>query len=176
MEEDTITIAMTQEDLSRPLETYRSGGMTDHNLGGWSPASLLELRTINSAYRAPINVYPLLKIIEEFAGYESNWDSYDAPPFDPIVIDRTKDLVTQLALNGVPEPNLIPAGSGAIILEWLTSKVHLEIHIDPEDDDLVYISEQDTTHKVEYIGPLDKINNGHRQTLARVLSRLIYCQ
>ena len=120
------------------------------------------------------NLDILLDQFDQFSRFERDWDSYDSPPFDLIVIERAKELVTKLLQHGIPVPNLIPASSGSIILDWRTEEVHLEIDIDPEGDDVVYISGQYITDEIEYIGPLDEISNGHRRTLNQVLCLLKY--
>lgn len=170
-----MTIALIKEEPFYPLQRYPFGTINDDKIRGWSPASHMGKRKINPSHRALIdNIYPLMEIIDEFAGYELDWDSYGAPPFDSIVLERAKSMIIYLSSHGIPRPNLIPASSGAIIFDWRTQVVHLEIHIDPEQDDLVYISDYELEDDFEYIGPLDEISNGHRQILSRALQLLIY--
>lgn len=170
-----MTIAITKEEPFYPLQAPSPEVINDNNVRGWSPASLMGKRKINPSQRPLIdNIHPLMEIIDEFADYGSDWDSYDAPPFDSIVLERAKSMIIHLSSHGVPSPNLIPASSGAIIFDWRTQFVHLEIHIDPEQDDLVYISDHELAEDFEYIGPLDEISNGYRQILSRALGLLIY--
>lgn len=171
-----MTITMKREEFHVPYLPNQPEPATARDLSLVSPDSLsLQEQNAQPAYRLPKdNLDILLDIIDQFSRYERDWDSYDSPPFDLIVIERAKELVTKLLQHGIPGPNLIPASSGSIILDWRTREVHLEIDIDPEGDDVVYISGQYITDEIEYIGPLDKISNGHRRTLNQVLCLLKY--
>ena len=112
-----------------------------------------------------------LKRISELS---RNWDSYDSSPFEPTVIERTKRLVSQLVQRGVPEPNVVPASSGAIIIEWRTDNVRLEIELDPLGEDIVYVQAADQYQPVEYMGPINQITNGDRRALNRALAYLLH--
>ena len=167
---------MKKEEYRVPYLATRPKAAHDRDLSWVSPVSLsLQEQNAHPAYQLPKdNLDILLDQIDQFSRFERDWDSYDSPPFDLIVIERAKELVTKLLQHGIPGPNLIPASSGSIILDWRTREVHLEIDIDPEGDDVVYISGQYIADEIEYIGPLDKISNGHRRTLNQVLCLLKY--
>lgn len=140
------------------------------------PISLsLQEQNAQLAYQLPKEKLDFfLDQIDQFSRFEWNWDSYDSPPFDRIVIERAKELVTKLLQHGIPGPNLIPTSSGSILLDWRTKEVHLEIDIDPEEDDVLYISGEHIADEIEYIGPLNEISNSHRRALNQVLCRLKY--
>lgn len=112
--------------------------------------------------------------IQRFAQLSANWDSYDASPFDPVVVARAKELVTDLMRVGIPEPNLIPASSGSIILEWWTDILHLEIDIDPQGEDVVFIELQEGNTSAEYVGNLAGITNKYRRLLNTAFACLVY--
>ena len=171
-----MTITMKKEEFRVPYLATRPKATHAHDLSSMSPFSLSPQEyNVQLAYQLPKdNLDILLDQIDQFSRFERDWDSYDSPPFDSIVIERTKELVTKLLQHGIPGPNLIPASSGSIILDWRTEEVHLEIDIDPEGDDVVYISGQYITDEIEYIGPLDEISNGHRRTLNQVLCLIKY--
>lgn len=171
-----MTITMKKEEFRVPCLATRPNADLARDLPWVSLVSLsLQEQNAQPAYWLPKeNLDILLDIIDQFSRYERDWDSYDSPPFDLIVIERAKKLVTKLLQLGIPGPNLIPASSGSIILDWRTREVHLEIDIDPEGDDVVYISGQYIGGEMEYIGPLDEISNGHRRTLNQVLCLLKY--
>lgn len=171
-----MTITMKKEEYRVPYLAAQLKVTHARDPSWVSPVSLsLQDQNTQLAYPLPKdNLGILLDKIDQFSRFERDWDSYDSPPFDFIVIERAKELVIKLLQHGIPGPNLIPASSGSIILDWRTREVHLEIDIDPEGDDVVYISGQYIADEIEYIGPLDEISNGHRRTLNQVLCLLKY--
>ena len=114
--------------------------------------------------------------MQRFTELGENWDSYDGPPFDQGVIARAEQLVTDLLRVGIPEPNLIPASSGSIILEWWTDILHLEIDIDPLGEDSVHIELEEIDISVEYVGHLADITNGYRRLLNTAFACLVHTE
>ena len=140
---------------------------------GWTPENL-PLPNINTP---DMNNYlqTLLDRITEYTTLKRNWDSYDAPPFNQTLIDRTKHFVTVLTSKGIPPQHIIPA-PGTIISEWSNDSIHLEIHLDQDEDDLIYIEHRLIGQQTEYIGPLTEVNNRLRTELNNALISFIPIQ
>jgi hypothetical protein len=46
------------------------------------------------------------------------WDSYGGMPLGPRVLNVARAFLTQMLLNGLPFPSLVPTPRGGISLEW----------------------------------------------------------
>ena len=55
-----------------------------------------------------------LRKIEEIAKFNENWDGYNAPSFQPDVINLTKRIISGLNI----QPELFPTADGSIQIEW----------------------------------------------------------
>ena len=170
-----MTITMTRPDSQFDYEHQTVHRLTsDDDIGGWSPASpppradVLWLRPWGN------DGVDYQERLQRFMDFEANWDSYGAPPFDYIVVERTKRLMNELLRAGVPVPNLIPAASGSIILEWWTETMRLEIDIDPMGDDSMYVEDPASGTSIEYTGLLSKIPDSYRKVLNDALVHLCF--
>ena len=189
MGKNPVTISMR-----RPRTQYREGKghhhydvrdlyvTSDRGIGGWSPASLAT--GVEKGWQQNQVAWPQRRVrdhgadyrneLRRFSRFEQNWDSYEALPFDDVVLERTRRVVGNLVRVGIPEPKLIPAASGSIILEWWTDFLRLEIDIDPEGEDSVFVELQDNSMSTEYVGHLSEITNGHRRVLNTALTYLAH--
>ena len=69
-----------------------------------------------------------LNKLNRFRGYKQDWNGYDAPPFEPQLVDEAERIVKGLA--DLPQPFISPYPEG-IQLEWhREDDVYLEIDLE----------------------------------------------
>jgi hypothetical protein len=58
---------------------------------------------------------------------EPNWDSYGSPPPLLALVRRTLTLLSYAEVDGLPDPEIVPASGGGVQLEWYLEDRELEI-------------------------------------------------
>ena len=110
------------------------------------------------------------RAVGTLARLTNNWDSYGAEPLSREILDRTRDFVSFLMSQNVPLPDIAPASSGAIFLNWRSEDIEIEIELDPEHDDSVFARYGTTL--AEYEGPIAGISGFEKETVEVALTRL----
>jgi hypothetical protein len=77
--------------------------------------------------------------IRSFANLEKNWDSYNADPIDPKVIERAVRVIEILSKLAFP----VPTSGGDISFEWYDGDDDISFTISPERVEGFYISIKD---------------------------------
>lgn len=67
--------------------------------------------------------------LDELGDLTSNWDSYGARRIRRSSILATIELLLCVTGDGTPSPTVVPTNRGAVMLEWHTSGVDLEVEV-----------------------------------------------
>jgi hypothetical protein len=67
----------------------------------------------------------------ELAKLSRGWDSYDALPVFPAVIDRVREVLERHPASG-PRARIVPTSEGGIQLEWSNGNKEVEIEFHPD--------------------------------------------
>lgn len=72
--------------------------------------------------------------LHQLSKLPENWDSYGSSRIKPTSVEKTADLLIDLAKFGMPTPSIFPVSGGGIQLEWQKGKRELEIEILPNGE------------------------------------------
>lgn len=104
--------------------------------------------------------------LDEIAGLERNWDSYDAPSIASDVIDEARSILMAVVGMGLPEPWVEPGADGGIGIQWNSDDAECYIDIEPgQQTTYIQDSGQSTTEE-DAEAPLTL------QNLARILTEV----
>lgn len=73
-----------------------------------------------------------MKSIASFQALQHDWDSYQSPPIAHDVINFAIDLVSQVRIDSLPAPRVVPVSGGGIQLEWEKGKRELDVEVHPD--------------------------------------------
>jgi hypothetical protein len=73
-------------------------------------------------------------MLRPLRGLGQGWDSYRALPVDSDVLNVAGALVTQMVLQGLPFPSLVPTSNGGISLEWTSPGREFAISLRPDQE------------------------------------------
>ena len=105
--------------LVRRSPFRQSGAATTEPVGGvlFRSSSLADAREV-----AKERVQPLYQL-------QAGWDSYDALPIDASVGTLAENILTTLASDNFPLPEVIPKSAGGVALEWHRGDRELAIEL-----------------------------------------------
>jgi hypothetical protein len=67
--------------------------------------------------------------LDELSRLPANWDSYGAAPVFQPAIRSAVSLLASVARQDTPAPAVVPTNRGAVLLEWHTRGIDLEVEI-----------------------------------------------
>lgn len=69
--------------------------------------------------------------LERLASFPPNWDGYESPALSAEAIKKGRDLILELARQGVSSPEVRPVAGGGLQLEWRRLGRELELCVLP---------------------------------------------
>lgn len=72
-----------------------------------------------------------LRRLRSFGALKQGWDSHNAKAIDPRTIELAVCLVRVFHRENIPLPHAVPTPVGGVQLEWETSKVGVEVELNP---------------------------------------------
>ena len=73
-----------------------------------------------------------LKMVFKLASLPENWDTYGSRPPTRIAVETAIGVITQVDLEELPAPYVVPVPGGGIQLEWVADDRELELEVLPE--------------------------------------------
>jgi hypothetical protein len=83
----------------------------------------------------------------EFTRLPHDWDLEGGDAIDPSAARIAFALLSRLASNMSVAPDLVPVGDGAVMVEWHTPSVDLEIEVGPDFEGSVFIRDRVTNRQ-----------------------------
>jgi hypothetical protein len=87
-------------------------------------------------------VQPVLDELANLAALPPGWDSYGAKSLREESLVATFNLLSQIMVEGIPTPSLVPTRRGTVQIEWHLRNVGLEIEVRSETDLMVSFEDQ----------------------------------
>jgi len=70
---------------------------------------------------------PTLSAMADILKLKENWDSYHAPPIDPLRVMQVLEFLVAVMRDDTPTPSVVPTSSGGVQIEWSVNGINLEI-------------------------------------------------
>lgn len=80
-----------------------------------------------------------LTSIKDIANLPPNWDGYGSPPLSQKAYQYAVAILKSLTGDDLPQPSIVPISGGGMQFEWRHKGRELELEIDPESDEMVYL-------------------------------------
>lgn len=81
---------------------------------------------------------PLMQGLVDVRTLPANWDSYDAMPINPKLVDMALTFMSGLLGPSSPAPRVVPLSSGGLQLEWHRKGVDVEVVFDQDERPYFY--------------------------------------
>jgi hypothetical protein len=68
-----------------------------------------------------------VQALKNMLSLAANWDSYGAPPIDPITLSSALEFLCDAIQDDTPAPSVVPTSHGGIQIEWHTQGIDIEV-------------------------------------------------
>lgn len=154
----SLTLTESQSDQVRLAKRYRVPFGTDElvvSLGD-SPAPWLQ-----SVFDS---IQPLMRL-------GPNWDSYGAPPIDPVRVFRAVQLLISIMQQDTPAPAIVPTSSGGVQMEWHMRDMDIEVAVESANRFWAFMNDHRTGTQwdIEFAPPrLGRLRDAIKELTRRV--------
>lgn len=160
--QDEIYSTSTSETVTSDV---LSSEYTASTASGWAAQKQpVKIRVLGPAPNSAI--IGAIERLYSLGDLQRGWNSYDAEPIQPTVIDHTARLLPMLLQSTTPEPAVVPRVRGGIQLEWHRKGIDLEVYIDSNMD--IHFEAEDLTSAETAEAPLA----GNEELLKQWITRI----
>lgn len=91
----------------------------------------------------------IFKLID-FVDLQQGWDSYNAPPIKPSIVQFALDFILYEIPRHYQPPQIVPRNNTGLQFEWHVNEMDLEVYFSPLDPQAISLQPDDGAQKLPY--------------------------